>query len=303
MTKSNSEQQKIIPYLWFANQAEEAATFYTSLFENSQIGDVTRYSAATAEVSGQAEGSAMTVPFELAGQKFVALNGGPLFEFTPAISFTVSCETEAEIDRLWEKLSAGGAVLMPLASYPFSEKFGWCNDKYGVSWQLNLADLPQKITPSLLFVGEQQGKAEEAVNLYTSLIENSAIHGIERYGEGTQEPAGTVMHAAFSLGGQAFTAMDSSLEHNFTFTEATSFLVNCQTQAEVDELWDRFTAGGEPGQCGWLKDKFGVSWQIVPAALTEMLTDEDPEKAERVTHAMLQMSKIDIEALRQAYND
>lgn len=293
--------QKIIPYLWFNNQAEEAANFYTSIFKNANMGDVSRYSEASAEVSGIPEGSVMTVAFQIKGQEFVGLNGGPAFNFTPAISFFVNCESEGEIDELWGKLADGGETLMPLDNYPFSDKFGWLNDRFGVSWQLNLASSAQKITPFLLFVGDQHGKAEEAMNLYTSLFEKSSISGIERYGEGQEEPEGTVMQARFTLAGQEFMAMDSSLEHAFTFTEATSFLVNCKTQKEVDELWEKLTEGGEEQPCGWLKDKYGVSWQIIPTALTEMLSDPDPEKSERVTKAMLQMRKIEIEGLRKAY--
>jgi len=243
----------------------------------------------------------MTVEFQLAGQKFIALNGGPEYHFTPAISFFVSCDTGAEIDTLWEHLSEGGEVLMPLDRYPFSEKFGWLNDKYGVSWQLILDGSPQKITPFLMFVGEQNGKAEEAIEFYRSLFDNSSLIDVERYDENQPGTEGTVSHASFSLAGQQFMAMDSSLEHAFTFTEAISFFVDCETQAEVDALWEKFTSGGEEGPCGWLKDRFGVSWQIIPKALMEMLSDEDSEKAERVTQAMLQMKKIDVAGLRKAY--
>ncbi len=311
MSTETVSEQKITPYLWFDDQAEEAANAYVSIFSSiggsapggktAKIGSMMRYGEAGAEVSGKPGGTVMTVEFQLAGQKFVALNGGPEFNFTPAISFFVSCETKEEIDELWQKLSDGGEVLMPLDTYPFSEKFGWLNDKYGVSWQLMLASSPQIITPFLMFVGEQQGKAEEAVNFYRSLFENSSIIHIERYGENQGEPEGSVMHARFSLGGQEFMAMDSSREHAFTFTESISFLVNCETQEEVDELWEKFTTGGEEGPCGWLKDKYGVSWQIVPAVLTEMLADKDAGKAERVMQAMLKMKKIDIEDLRKAY--
>jgi predicted 3-demethylubiquinone-9 3-methyltransferase (glyoxalase superfamily) len=293
--------QKITPFLWFDDQAEEATSFYTSIFRNSKIVNVSRYGEAGGEVSGRPEGSVMTVAFQLDGQEFIALNGGPEFNFTPAISFFTACETEEEIDELWGKLSDGGEILMPLQGYPFSDKFGWVSDRFGVSWQLNLASSTQKITPFLMFVGEQGGKAEEALRFYVSLFKNSSINTIQRYGPGGEEPEGTVMHATFSLDGQGFMAMDSGREHAFTFTEAISFFVNCETQQEVDELWERFTADGEEGPCGWLKDRYGVSWQIVPAILGEMLNDADPEKSRRVTEAMLQMKKIDIQALRQAY--
>lgn len=296
----NDAMQKIVPYLWFDNQASEAADFYVSLFDNSNVDDVSRYNQASAEASGNPEGSVMTVAFRLDGQRFVALNGGPHFNFTPAVSFFVSCESEEEIDRLWQQLSAGGETLMPFQKYPFSDKYGWTSDQYGVSWQLNLAPAGQKITPFLMFVGDQHSRAEQAIDFYTSLFDNADVLNIHRHGPGGEEPEGTVMHAAFTLAGQKFMAMDSGREHAFTFTEATSFLVNCETQAEVDELWEAFTEGGREGQCGWLRDQFGLSWQIVPTALFELLNDPDPETSRRVTEAMLKMKKIDVAALEEA---
>ena len=251
----------------------------------------------------RSKGSAMTVSFELEGQNFTALNGGPVFTFTPAISFFVSCEAEEEIDERFKQLSAGGEILMPLQKYPFSEKFGWLEDKFGVSWQLNLARGQQKITPFLTFVGEQYGKAEEAMDFYTSLFRNSGITNIVRVGAEEDEPEGTIKHATFSLSGQAFMVMESSGEHSFSFNEAISFFVNCESQAEVDELWEKLSAVREAEQCGWLKDKYGVSWQIVPTVAIEMLSDPDPEKSKRVMEAVLQMKKIDIKTLQEAYHD
>jgi predicted 3-demethylubiquinone-9 3-methyltransferase (glyoxalase superfamily) len=293
--------QKIIPYLWFDTQAEEAVNFYVSRFNNSRIGHAARYDKASAEASGRPAGSVMTVAFELEGQQFVALNGGPVFAFSPAVSFFVSCETEQEVDGLYAGLSAGGEVLMPLGDYGFSRKFGWINDRYGVSWQFNLAPRPQKITPFLLFVREVSGKAEEAMKRYVSLIENSRITNIVHYNPGEEEPEGTVKHATFTLGGSEFMAMDSNREHPFTFTPAISFLVNCMSQEEVDRLWERFSDGGEKQPCGWVRDRYGVSWQIIPTVLGELLGDKDPVKAGRVMKAMLEMQKIDIAKLKKAY--
>jgi predicted 3-demethylubiquinone-9 3-methyltransferase (glyoxalase superfamily) len=159
----------------------------------------------------------------------------------------------------------------------------------------------QFITPSLLFVGKQHGRAEEALRLYTSIFKNSDVVGILRYGAGETDPEGTVKHTQFRLNGEVFMAMDSALEHPFTFTEAISFFVNCETQKEVDHFWEKLSEGGEKSRCGWLKDKFGVSWQIVPTVLGKMMQDKDPQKAGRVMQAMLQMDKIDIKTLQQAY--
>jgi predicted 3-demethylubiquinone-9 3-methyltransferase (glyoxalase superfamily) len=290
--------QKIRPFLWFENNAEEGANFYVSLFGNSKVVNITRYE----EAEPAAKGTVTTVSFQLEGQDFTALNGGPHFKFTPAVSFYVACETPQEIDELWQKLSEGGTVLMELDKYPFSEKFGWVADRFGLSWQLNLASFPQKITPCLMFVGEQNGRAEEAMNFYASLFKNSSIDRVERYSAGEGGTEGAVKHGVFSLDGQKFITMDGGTNHPFTFTEAQSFVVNCKTQEEVDEFWEELSAGGQQSQCAWLKDKYGLSWQIVPTVLIEMLQDKDPEKSKRVMEAMLEMTKIDIATLKQAYD-
>jgi predicted 3-demethylubiquinone-9 3-methyltransferase (glyoxalase superfamily) len=291
--------QKITPCLWFNNQAEEAVNFYTSIFKNTKVGSITRYDKASAEVSGQAEGSVLTMEFQLAGYDFLALNGGPLFKFTPAISFMVNCETEEEIDQLWEKLSDGGVILMPYDKYPFSEKYGWISDKYGVSWQLSLSRIPQKITTSFLFVSPNAKGAEEAMNLYISLFDNSNVLHVDKYGEG-EERAGSVRFAMFTLDNQEFTAMDGGDEHKFTFSPAISLIVNCENQEEIDKFWNALSSVREAEQCGWLQDKFGVSWQVVPEVLSKLLSSPDKEKAARVMKAMLEMKKLDIEGLENA---
>jgi predicted 3-demethylubiquinone-9 3-methyltransferase (glyoxalase superfamily) len=307
MSPETVSGQKITPCLWFEGQAEEAAAFYVDLFSAvlggpSQVGSMTRYDAASAEVSGMPEGTVLTVDFTLAGHQFVGLNGGPLFKFTPAVSFMVSCQSPAQVDHLWQALSDGGQVLMALDSYPFSERYGWLNDRYGVSWQISLAPEGVPIIPSLLFVGEQNGRAEEAIRFYCSLYEDSGIGQLMHHGPDSGETEGSLMYGRLRLAGQEYAAMDGGLAHDFTFNEAVSLLVKCADQAEVDRLWAVLTAaGGEESYCGWLKDRFGVSWQIVPQALYAMLSDPDPGKARRVTEALLQMRKIDLAALEQAH--
>jgi predicted 3-demethylubiquinone-9 3-methyltransferase (glyoxalase superfamily) len=155
----------------------------------------------------------------------------------------------------------------------------------------------QKITPCLWF----DGTAEEAMNFYTSVFKNSKVEGVTRYGEDGTRPEGSVMSGMFILDGQEFMVLND--RPGFKFTEAISLFVSCEAQEEVDELWEKLSAGGEKGRCGWLKDKFGLSWQIIPTALPEMLQDEDPEKAGRVLQAMLQMDKIDVATLRRAYEN
>lgn len=299
-----SNPQKIVPWLWFDSQAEEAAHFYTALFPNSRIGGMLYHGEAGQDIPGQTPGSVMTVDFQLAGYRLMGLNGGPMFAFTPAISFFVVCETEPELDTLWAGLTAGGNILMPLDKYDWSDKYGWLQDKYGLTWQLSLGkleDVGQKITPSLMFVGAQHGRAEEALTLYTALFQESAIDAI-RYVPSTDSSAQTVQHAQFSLSHEKFMAMDSGLAHAFTFTEALSLEIACDTQAEVDYFWTGLTAdGGEEGPCGWLKDKFGVSWQVVPRVLYELLNDPDKARVNRVTEAVFGMKKLEIDTLQRAY--
>ena len=290
--------QKITPFLWFDGEAEEAAKFYTTVFKNSKVDKVFR----------QGE-KALTVGFLLDGQHFTALNGGPMFKFNPSVSFYVTCERMEETDEVWQKLSDGGTALMPLDKYPWSEKYGWVKDRYGLSWQISFGKLEdvghQKFTPSLLFTGAHFGQAEAALGLYTSLFDGSSVTGILRYGAGAEGPEGTVIHAQFALHGETFMVMDDPMQQQaYTFNEAISFVVNCEDQAEVDYFWGKLTAdGGAESQCGWLKDKFGVSWQVVPSELSKLLADPDPARAQRAMGALMQMRKIDIEKLRQAAAD
>jgi predicted 3-demethylubiquinone-9 3-methyltransferase (glyoxalase superfamily) len=291
--------QKITPSLWFDDNAEDATAFYVSIFSNGKVLDISRYG----EAGPGEQGTVLTTRFTIAGLEFMTINGGPEFSINPSISFLVACENEQQVDALWERLTDGGSVLMELGVYPFSEKYGWVQDAYGVSWQVSLAGTPQSITPSLMFVGARHGQAEEAIALYTSLFEGASIDHIQKYGAGADEPEGTVQFAAFTLAGQAFSAMDSNQAHEFTFNEGISLSVDCASQEEVDHFWDKLIeGGGEPSQCGWLKDRFGVSWQIVPSALGTLLGDPDPGKANRVMQAMLQMTKIEVAGLQEAYD-
>ncbi|QAA33635.1 VOC family protein [Clostridium manihotivorum] len=294
---------KIVPYLWFNNQAEEAVKLYTSIFNNSKISNISYYEDAGEEVSGMKSGSVMSLDFEIDGQEFIALNGGPVFSFTPAISFFINCGTKEEVDYLWHKLSYGGSVLMELDEYAFSKRFGWLQDKFGVNWQLSLGSGNQKINTFFMFTGDNYGKAEEAMKFYTSIFKNSTIREIHRYEEGDESLKGKVNRAIFSLQGQDFMIIDSNFNHNFNFTEAISLFVKCEDQAEVDELWDRLTEDGEEIQCGWLKDKYGISWQIVPTLLGQLLDSDDSVRSNRVLKEMFKMKKIEIAKLQQAYDN
>ena len=287
--------QKIIPFLWFNDQAEEAMNFYTSIFKDAKIVSLRR--------SGPGKDARVfTGTFQIEGQEFYALNGGPHFKFSPANSFFVSCSDISEIETLWQELSQGGTTLMPLDKYPSSEKFGWIQDKFGISWQLNLGDSTgPKIKPFLMCVNEKAVKAEEAMQFYNSVFNNSNIVKLLKYGPGEGGVEGTLKMATFNLENQTFMASDSHHPHAFGFTPAFSFFVHCTTQTEVDMFWDKLSAGGAKSQCGWLTDKFGVSWQIIPNLLGQLLGDKDPVKSARVMKAMLQMHKIDMAELERAY--
>jgi predicted 3-demethylubiquinone-9 3-methyltransferase (glyoxalase superfamily) len=298
-----TEGLKISPFLWFDTQAEQAANFYTGIFNDSKINSVAWYGAEGAAASGMAQGSVMTVGFTLEGQDFTALNGGKQFELSPAISFLINADDEQEIKTLWEKLSQGGTILMDLKKYPFSDQFGRLKDQFGVTWLFVVGTAMQKITPFLMFTGKQYGKAEEAMNFYTSLFDHSGIIHLERYGPAEEEFEGTVKHARFSINEQEFIATDSNTGNELSFTPALSFVIKCETQQEIDHFWDHLTQGGDDQaqQCGWLQDKYGISWQIVPFALDKMVSDPDIAKAERVMKAMIPMKKLNLQTLTDAY--
>jgi predicted 3-demethylubiquinone-9 3-methyltransferase (glyoxalase superfamily) len=289
--------QRITPHLWFDKEAVEATEFYSATFPDSRVTNVST-------LHDTPSGDVDVVSFEVLAHPFMAISAGPLFRFTPAISFLVRCSTRDEVDALWSKLSEGGSALMPLNSYPFSDRYGWTEDRYGLSWQVMYDEdgAEQPIIPTLMFVGDVCGKAEEAVNQYTSIFPDSKVGHILRYAEGEEpDQPGTVRHMGFSLAGQEFAAMDSALAHDFGFNEAISFMVPCESQDEIDYYWERLSAVPEAEQCGWLKDRFGVSWQVTPTALDELLSRGTEEQTARVTQAFLKMKKFDIVELRRAY--
>jgi predicted 3-demethylubiquinone-9 3-methyltransferase (glyoxalase superfamily) len=200
----------------------------------------------------------------------------------------------------------GGAALMPLDKYPFSERYGWLQDKYGLSWQLILSNPEGEerpfIVPSLMFVGKVCGKAEESTNFYMSVFKNSRRGTVARYPKGMEpDKEGTITFADFMIENQWFAAMDSARAHNFAFNEATSFMVYCDTQKEIDYYWDRLSAVPEAAQCGWLKDKYGLSWQIVPTTMDEMMANGTREQIDRLTQAFLPMKKLVIAELEKAF--
>jgi predicted 3-demethylubiquinone-9 3-methyltransferase (glyoxalase superfamily) len=289
--------QKIVPHFWFDKEVKEATALYASLFPDSRVTNVTT-------ITDTPSGDCDVVSFTLAGQSFMAISAGPIFKINPSISLFVVFDSEAEIDKVWHTLIEGGKALMPYNTYPWAKKYGWLQDKFGLSWQLSMSEhheTGQKITPLMMFTQTGAGKAKEAMEFYAGIFPQSSVDMIATYEKGEGDSEDLIKHARFTLAGQHFMAMDSSGPHEFTFNEAISFIVNCDTQEEIDRYWSALSAVPESEQCGWLKDKYGVSWQIVPTAMNEMMTSGDKEAMVRVTQAFLKMKKFDIATLQRAF--
>lgn len=298
--------QKIVPHLWFDTEAKEAAEFYVKTFgKGSKI-------TSTQVLKDTPSGDCDVLGFDLCGYSFMAISAGPYFMLNPSISFMINFDPSQDkdarkrIDEIWEKLIDGGEALMPLDKYPFSERYGWVKDKYGVTWQL-IYTKPEGeerplVIPSLMFTGDITGKAEEAIDFYVSVFKNSKRGMTAPYPEGAApEKAAKPMFAEFMLEGQWFTAMDSGHMHKFGFNEGISLIVRCKDQKEIDYYWEKLSAVPEAEQCGWLKDKYGVSWQIIPAVMDEIMASGDEAAIARVTQAFLPMKKFDLAKLQKAY--
>jgi len=284
----------IATHLWFDTQARQAAEWYASLVPGSRINTVRK-------LHDTPSGDAELVSFDLGGRAFMAISAGPLFKFNPSVSLHLRRPTTQDIDAAWGKLIEGGTILMPLDSYPFNERFGWVQDRYGLSWQVMLGpatpDQPA-IVPALMFTQPVAGKAEEAITLYTSVFKSPAPTIRSRYGSGeAPDREGTVRIASFTLRGQEFSAMDSAHPHGFTFNEAISLVVPCDTQEEIDYYWRALSADPAAEQCGWLKDKYGLSWQVVPDVLFKLMRGP---KGAKVMQAFMKMRKFDVAALKKA---
>ncbi len=289
--------QKIVPHLWFDREAVDAARLYTSLFENSAINGI-------ATLSGTPSGDVEIVDLVLANLRFSAISAGPYFKFNPAVSLMVSCGSRQEVDALYSVLSVEGSILMPLGDYPFSQWYAWIQDRYGLNWQVMLVekvDEANKIRPNLLFAGPVCGMATEAIDYYVSVFDNSVRGFVNRYGDGeAMDERAQVNYAELNIMGTQLVVMDHGFGGDFTFNEAFSLIVLCDDQAEIDKYWERLSFVSEAEQCGWLKDRFGVSWQIIPSNWTEIMMNGDKEALKRVTDTFLKMKKIDIAMIEAA---
>lgn len=293
--------QKITPNVWFNGDAAEAAQFYADAFPRGSVVATTHYPTENLpDFQTEMAGKPLTVDVDLGGFVVSLINAGPEFPLTPAISFmlnfdpSVDDDARRSLDRVWASLSEGGQERIPLGEYPYSPRYGWIQDRYGVNWQLMLTNAEGEhrpfVVPNLMFAGAAQNRAAEAREFYTSIFPDDRTGTVAEYPEQTgPAPAGAVMFSDFMLSNQWFAAMDSGAEQDFTFTEGVSLAVACRDQAEIDRLWQALSSVPEAEQCGWCKDRFGVSWQIVPANMGELM--ERPNAYQN----MLAMTKIEID--------
>ncbi|MBW0179283.1 VOC family protein [Sediminibacterium sp.] len=274
----------IYPCIWFNNNAQEAAAFYCEIFNKASI----------------LESNPIVTRFTAGGIVFMLLNGGPKYKVTPAVSYFVYCNGEGEINRLYEALKEGGNVLMPIGKYDWSPRYAWVQDRFGVNWQLDVEEInnEQKIVPNLLFVNKKNAQVAAARNFYMNTFANSMQLMDMPYPPEAGMGNGTLLFAQFKLNGFIMNAMSSTLQHEYDFTPGNSFVVECDDQKEIDYFWETLGAGGRYDMCGWLADQYGVSWQIVPAVLSELMSN--PEKGPRVIQAFLKMQKFDIQTLLDA---
>lgn len=287
----------IIPHLWFDKEAVEAAKLYVGLFEDSKIININ-------VIHDTPSGDAEIIDFQLANFRFSAISARPYFSLNSSISLMVSCSSKEEVDRLHKSLSEGGSELMPLGEYPFSKWYAWVQDRYGLTWQLMLVENieeHQKIRPNLLFAGDVCGRAKEAIEYYSSVFPEASKGYINHYSTGEAEDSrAKINYGELNIKANQLVFMDHGYGGDFSFNEAFSFMVLCENQEEIDYFWNKLSFVPEAEQCGWIKDQFGVSWQIVPANMNEILMKGSEEEIKRVTEAFLQMKKFDLAELEKA---
>lgn len=295
--------QRIVPHLWFDRQADAAAEFYCEALPHTTLLTTSQYpTEGLPDFQQDFAGKTLTAELEIDGLQIVLINASDEFYPNPSISFLLNFDPSRDpdaagtLDATWQKLSEGGTALMPLDEYSFSPRYGWIQDRFGVSWQLMLTNPDGEprpfVTPQLMFGGDAQNRAKEAIDYYLATFQHSRTGTIVPYPEPTgPAPAGGIMFAEFQLENQWFSAMDSGVEQHFSFTHGVSLAVKCRDQDEIDRYWAALSTVREAEQCGWCIDQFGVSWQIQPENITELMAD--PACFQRLEH----MKKIDIAEL------
>jgi predicted 3-demethylubiquinone-9 3-methyltransferase (glyoxalase superfamily) len=295
--------QRIVPNFWFDHSAEQAVDFYLSVFKDGKINATLHYpkteEEGLADFQKDLAGKVLTIDFEISGYRFTAINADTTFKPTPSISFFYTCDTKEEMNELWKELSNGGKPLMELGEYPFSKYYGWVQDKFGYSWQLMLNNLEgdkrPKIVPSLMFTKEKDGQAEDAMKFYTSVFKESEISkNLNHYPSDMPDKEGKISYADFRLFDQWLAIMDGGKDHEFSFSPAISLMVLCKDQEEIDYYWEKLSANPNFEQCGWLEDQYGVSWQIAPENIDELIRIPGAYKR------MMTMKKLTISGLQEA---
>ncbi len=272
--------QKLIPSIWFNRNALEAAEFYAVVFPDAKISDVQRYpTEGLSDFQKDFAGEPVTVDIDISGFRLNLINADNHFSPNPSISFLLNIDPEIfadprnEIDRMWTALTEGGSVLMPLQSYDFSEYYGWCADRFGVHWQLMLTkaegDRRPFVNPAMLFTGQARGWARQARQKYLDVL---SVVGASQEGTRIDYPdsPGTILFSDAQLAGEWVVINDSTFDHGFSFTEGVSFCVLCDGQEQLDAVWAALAVQEQP--CGWCKDEFGVSWQVIPANMDELMS-------------------------------
>lgn len=278
--------QKIVPNIWFAGNAGEAGEFYTTALPRTSAHVAMHYPDELPDFQKGLEGEPVIVDLDVAGFRITMINSDDTVRPTPSISFMLNFDplmfdgdadaARTALDETWAALSDGGQALMPLGEYPFSPHYGWVQDRFGVSWQLMLTDptgdpRPFVIT-QIMFSGDVQDRAREAVDLYLSLFDDTAYGTVVAYEQASgTAAAGSIMFGEFRIGEQWFSFMDSNVRHEFGFTPGVSLEIRCADQAEIDHFWNVLSAVPDAEQCGWLVDRYGVSWQVVPENMDELL--------------------------------
>lgn len=285
---------RIIPAIWFNRNAREAVDHYLSVFDDSEELSASNYpTEGLMDFQQPLAGDTLEIQFRIGDLTFSAINAGSEFRPNPSISFLVhfdpsqDADAEARLDRIWKHLLIGGLIRMELSSYPFSPHYGWVEDRYGVNWQLMTSqpgDEPRPFVTPMLMYPHGRTQASEAIELYTWLFEDSQRGDTFPYsdlpdaGSAGPQPQGALAYADFTLSGQWFAAMDSGAPQDFTFNEGISLMTLCSDQAEIDRLWDVLSTQPDAEQCGWCKDRFGVSWQVVPEKMPDISEPEAFQK-------------------------
>ncbi|WP_298041259.1 VOC family protein [uncultured Microbacterium sp.] len=293
--------QKIVPNIWCTRNADEAGEFYADALPRTTAETSARYPMELPDWQAEFAGRTLTVDVSIDGFQITLINAGDEFSPNPSMSFMLNFDplmfdgsaddARAALDETWARLAEGGRIIMALDAYPFSPHYGWVEDRFGVSWQLLLTNPEGEprpfVIPQLMFCGPVQNRSREAASFYSGVLPGSGVGFIaeHRVQTGPAEP-GTVMFGEFRLAGQWFSMMDSAIALDYTFTPGISLEVRCADQAEIDEYWDALSAVPEAEQCGWLTDRYGLSWQIVPETMGALM--ERPGAYEK----MMEMKKL-----------